>query len=380
MSTIRVLSLDGGGMRGYISAVFLQLFVQQWGINPNEIWKYFDIIAGSSIGGIQALAYAFGLSPTDTQEFFLDDGPWIFTTSTTTPSVKPSTLSKANTILGGPYSNPTFYPSTTPNIGTMRLNSKLLTVFQDNILQAMKTNVLITSFEKNDADPDFEQYTNTPVYFSNLSDSVAPILSGQNLQAVDVAMATSAAPLYFPAWNIGADSYIDGGVTQNNPSSMALTIAKALKPVANRFCVLSIGTGLGEVGFPPESNLKAELKAFRANPELFAVQYHLSEQELQRLKTLDSIGALEGVYLIMYLLGAMTAGPQETIAKELEIEADYTLDNLYQYRMQYYLDPNQDTELDTSTPDILKYYQESATEYFNNDIENITNFIARLDA
>ena len=98
-NTLRVLSLDGGGMRGYISCVFMELFVQQWGINPNEIWKYFDVIVGSSIGGIQAMAYSIGLSPTDISGFFTNDGQWIFTTSSSIPSSQPSTLTKINTIL-----------------------------------------------------------------------------------------------------------------------------------------------------------------------------------------------------------------------------------------------------------------------------------------
>ena len=250
-NTLRVLSLDGGGMRGYISSNFMELFVQQWGINPNQIWKHFDVITGSSIGGIQALAYSIGLAPSDINNFFTVDGPWIFTTSTLTPSSTPSTLSKINTIVGGPLSNPTFYPSTTTAIGTMRLNSKLTSVFGTNTLQNALTNVAITSFEKNDVNPDFSQTTNTPIYFSN--SNIVPILSGQNSSMVNVAMSTSAAPLYFQPWVIGTDSNIDGGVTQNNPASFGLALGKALKPSANRFCVLSIGTGLGDVGFPAPS-------------------------------------------------------------------------------------------------------------------------------
>ena len=48
--------------------------------------------------------------------------------------------------------------------------------------------------------------------------------------------------------------------------------------------------------------------------------------------------------------------------------------------MQYYLDPAKDTELDNSTTSILAYYEESATNYFNNDIANISSFISRLIA
>lgn len=381
-NTVRILSIDGGGMRGYISTNFMELFVQQWGINPNQIWKYFDVITGSSIGGIQALAYSIGLAPSEINSFFTVDGPWIFTTSASTPSSTPSTLSKINTIVGGPLSNPTFYPSTTAGIGTMRLNTKLTSVFGTNTLQNALTNVAITSFEKNDVNPDFSQNTNTPIYFSN--SNIVPILSGQNNLMVDVAMSTSAAPLYFPSWVIGTDSYIDGGVTQNNPASFGLAIGKALKPTANRFCVLSIGTGLGDVGFPATTTLnkaKKELLELNNNPKVYGEKWNLSSKQVSSLQsTMNNLGILEGANLIMYLIGAMTTGPQEIVAQELNIEAKYTLDNLFNYRMQYYLDPVLDTELDNSTPDILAYYKTSVTQYFNNDIANITNFIAHLSA
>jgi len=379
-NTLRILSIDGGGVRGLIPNTFMELFVQQWGINPNEIWKYFDVITGSSIGAIVGLAYAFGLSPADITPFFTTDSPWIFTVDSANPSIKPSILSKVNTIINGPFANPTFYPSNTAGIGTMRLNSKLALVFGTNTLQNMKTNVIVTGFEKNDNNPDFSQYTNTPVYFSNISSNIVPILLGQNSSAVDVLMSTSAAPLYFPPWIIGSNSYIDGGITQNNPSSFALAVAQAIKPTANRYCILSLGTGLGDVGFPPSGSFKKELLEFRISPKLYAEKWKITHKEMESLKNIDNLGILEGAYLLMYLLGARGAGPQEIVAKELEIQAKYTLNNLYYYRMQYYLDPTLNTELDNSTTDILLYYKNSATSYYNNDIDNITTFIGHLTA
>jgi predicted acylesterase/phospholipase RssA len=387
-NTIRILSLDGGGVRGLISATFMELFVQKWGIDPKTLWQYFDVITGSSIGGISALGYAFGLSPSDLKAFFLNEAPWIFTTSTSTPSVQPSTLTKINTMIGG---NSSFYPSTTPGIGVQRLYSKLLSVFGSKTLQDMKTAVLITSFEKSDVEPDFEKYTNTPVYFSN--SKIIPILSGQNLDAVDACMATSAAPLYFPAWDIlqpgdheeYPDLYIDGGVVQNNPASYALAIGKALKPTANRYCVLSIGTGLGDVGFAPDTvsfkkEHKKQLALFRASPLLFAAQYNVPPGELERYKQLDALGIFDGAYLLMDLIDIMTTAPQECVSNELSTLANFTLDNLYYYRMQGYLDTSLNTDLDNSSPDILAYYQDFAIQSFNDDSEAISTFLGHLTA
>jgi hypothetical protein len=124
-----------------------------------------------------------------------------------------------------------------------------------------------------------------------------------------------------------------------------------------------------------------EATELRNNPKAFAEKWQLSSREVKSLQQVSSnLKLLEGAYLIMYLIGAMGGGAQEIVAKELEIESKYTLDNLYYYRMQYYLDPAKDTELDNSTTSILAYYEESATNYFNNDIANISSFISRLDA
>ena len=382
-NTLRILSLDGGGMRGYVSANFLKSFVDLWGVNPNELWKYFDVITGSSIGGIMALAFSLGKSPEELLTFFTEDGPWIFTTSSSTPSVMPSTLSKVNTIVGGPLSTPTFYPSTTDGIGTKRLKSKLDSVFGSNVMTDLNTTTVITSFEKNNVDPDYGQDTNTPIYFSN--SQVVPSLIGQNFNIVDVAMATSAAPLYFPSWQIGEDKYIDGGVVQNNPAGLALSIAKAKKPTAKRYCVLSLGTGLGDVGFPPEnlvrSRVQQEIQELKQDRKAFADKWQLSSKELEEIEDLsNNLRALEGAYLIMYLLGVTTTGPQEVEAKELFIESNYTLEQMYYYRMQYYFEPSKNTEFDNSTPDILQYYKDATADYFSNDIDNITTFLGHLTA
>lgn len=386
-NTVRILELDGGGARGIITSTFLDLFVTKWGINPNEIWKYFDVICGTSIGGIQAVAYANGLAPSDMTQLFLTDAPWIFTTSTSTPSVEPSVLSKVVTMVG----SGTFYPGDTEGIGSMRLQSKLEEILGNKTLQDMKTNVLIPSFEKNDVEADFASTTNTPVYFSNISPNILPILHGQNFSAVDVCMATSAAPIYLPAWSIGEDNYIDGGITHNNTSSFGLAIAKALKPTANRACVLSLGTGLGDVGFPPSppsALFNTELSLLRANSETYASAYNVPPDHMDAIKKLDSaaisnstsLTLLEGAYLMMYVFGAAMAGPQEVVHQELNIRSRYTLENTKYYRFQGYLDPAYDTDLDTTDPATMQYYQDFATTAFNNDLSRITTFIGHLTA
>ena len=76
--TIKVLSLDGGGVRGIITSRLLELFCDLAGIPGNKIYQYFDIIAGTSIGGIQALGYAKGLTPTYVKQLLIDNASTIF--------------------------------------------------------------------------------------------------------------------------------------------------------------------------------------------------------------------------------------------------------------------------------------------------------------
>ena len=76
--TIKVLALDGGGVRGIITSRLLELFCNLAGIPGNQIYQYFDIIAGTSIGGIQALGYAKGLTPTYVKQLLIDNASTIF--------------------------------------------------------------------------------------------------------------------------------------------------------------------------------------------------------------------------------------------------------------------------------------------------------------
>lgn len=323
-NTIRILSMDGGGMKGIFEAKFLEQFVQLWGIQPNEIWKYFDVICGTSVGGIQALGYANGLSPTDMISFFIDDGPWIFSTSAVVPGVRATTLDKlATMILGG-----SFYPNT-------NFITKLNETFGTQTMSDMKTNTLITSF--NDS-------TKTPVLFSNI---VFPGSSGSTELVKNVALATSSAPLYFPKANWGTSNFVDGGCVKNNPAMLGYALGQVDKPVANRVCILSIGAGLGEIGFhdnptppPDESNMA----------------------------------------YIFSLIGIGITGGQEMDAKELNLVDLYSLNNVYTYRVQTVLDPDEDTEIDNTTTEFTNYMQTAAVDYFQDNIMAISNFLGHLTA
>ena len=346
INTARVLSLPGGGTRGFLQNHCMKLFCQQSGIPEDEIWKYFNCISGTSVGGLGALAYAFGLTPDTIYDFYMEQSPWLFTIRTagdiasgsinaSVPSNRPNSAQKV-IILG---QNDQFYNAVDPvnsNYGGARLRTALDTIFGDATLQDLKTNVII---------PAYQSDTNSYILFSNLD---VPGLTGKNELIKNVALATSAAHFYLPPHVFGGHTYLDGGVFQNNPSRLGLSLAKQIKPIAKRFCVLTIGCGVKpELGleendpgtpFPYENTVKTIIGAF------------------------DS--ALEG--------------NSEAVHSGLLIESQYSLSGVYYYMTRPVLDPEQNTELDNTDPDYYEYLTNTAENWFATDEPNISNFTGHL--
>lgn len=326
-NTLRILSIDGGGMRGTFSVQWMQEFVNLWGIDPNEVWKYFDVITGTSAGGLQAIGYAGGLSPADLTNFLTTEGPWIFSTSSFFPGVRATILDKFFTMVFGG----SFYPNT-------NFISALNTLFSTLTMQHLNTNTLITSYDYN---------TNTPVMFSNMT---FPNSTGSDELLQNIGLSTASAPLYFPpaSWG-GGHGFLDGACIKNNPAMLGYMLGNIVKPNANRTCILSIGSGLGDIGFgsapvepppPDESNMS----------------------------------------FVFSLLGILITGTQETDAALLENLDQYSLQNIYTYRANAQLDPEIDTELDNTDSAFITYLQDLATSTFNADTVNISNFLAHLTA
>lgn len=357
--TLRILELDGGGERGYLSLKFLQLFVQSWGINPSELWKNFDVICGTSIGGIMALALASGQNPNDLDPFFTEDGPLLFSTNGI-PSHSATTVDKLLAFAPvGPTSGVPFYSTqgTSATYGSNLLITKLDNMFGSNTMQSLLTKVVIPTY-KVDLRDDGTLSNGIYTLCSNVN---TPGFVAQNELISNVALSTSAAPFYLPSLSVTSTNpldttylngrYIDGGVYQNNPATFGRNIAQIVKPTANRFCILSLGTGLGEMGFD--------------DPTVSGI----------RLANSDPLVSVTNLFS---LFNVASTGGQESVAQSLFFESEYTLSRLYYYRFQPVLDPTLDTELDNTTPEILAYYAATAQEWYDNDQTDINTFLAHL--
>lgn len=351
INTLRVLELDGGGARGYLSLKFLQRFVELWGIDEADLYKNFDVICGTSVGGIMACSLAYGTTLSELEPFFTVTAKDVFRLDL---GGRPSSAYKAILLAA----DIPFYQSSDPSIsGSQNYGHGLLYKtmddnFSTDTMQSLKANVVV---------PVYEQDTGRFKLFSNLN---YPELDGQNELIRNVALATGAAPAYLPALKIDEGTplehtYLDGGIYQNNPAGFGVAFGKSIKPHTKRTCVLSIGTGLGRMGFDENGEPPP--------PEL--------------LKQLDNApNAFNTLSTIFSLFNIASAGAQESISKSLTITTDYTMNQMYHYRFQPVLDVAQNTELDNTDDAIQSYYELEANNWYDDDIDNISTFIGHLTA
>ena len=211
-----ILSIDGGGTRGVMAAKILERIK----IKHPYVMERTDLLAGTSTGGIICLGLAYGLEPKDMVRLYVDKAKDIFWDSTW------NNIKTIGSLIGSDYDGG-------------RLRSVLQDTFGDVKLCDLKKHVLIPTF-KLDGETSTNHRCWKPKFFHNLND-------GPDIDeyVVDVAMRTSSAPIYFPAYG----SFIDGGVVCNNPTIAAL--AQALDKHTGKgseklpdITVLSLGTGI----------------------------------------------------------------------------------------------------------------------------------------
>jgi len=213
MGQFRILSLDGGGVRGVVLSTVLEELVECY---PNLLEEV-DLVTGTSIGGIIALALASKKkSPAGCTEMLMKNAQKIFPQQFTTSYKYPGTW------WGPKYSND-------------GLQSLLQEVFGDIQLKDIPKNVLIPALHIRNTGKGISQ----TAVFHNLESQTGDASTAKRELARNVAMCTSAAPTFFAEFN----GYVDGGVWANNPSLVAISHALLARVPFDDIIVLSIGTG-----------------------------------------------------------------------------------------------------------------------------------------
>ena len=228
---IKILSIDGGGIRGVLPATFLssleERLQESTGNKDYHLADYFDLIAGTSTGGLLTCMY---LTPDDNNalvpkytarqalEFYFGYGDSAFT---------------ANTEGGFHKYSP------------VGLEAGLNKFFGNLKLSQLIKPCCITAYDMLHCEP--------YLFFSHRATSDPRA----NFFVKDVARATSALPGIFPPATISSLSdrkrtFIDGSIFAYNPALQAYIRAKSIFPNAKHFALLSLGTGLPATAYTPQ--------------------------------------------------------------------------------------------------------------------------------
>jgi patatin-like phospholipase/acyl hydrolase len=207
---VRVLSIDGGGIRGIIPALVLVELEKRAGKRAFEL---FDLIAGTSTGGILACALCAPdpLPASQLVGLYKDRGPDIFDRSLF------QRIKSAEGLLDEKYDS-------------AGLDKALHDFLSDKRLSEAKPDLIVPSYDTNSP---------APYFFKT---SKARDSKDDDFPLSTVARGTSAAPTYFEALQSGDMSLVDGGVFAVNPGMCALAEVLRFKPGAD-VVVLSLGTG-----------------------------------------------------------------------------------------------------------------------------------------
>jgi len=204
----QILSLDGGGIKGLFSAAALAAIEEDLSTN---IVDHFDLITGTSTGGIIATGLAIGMRPREIVEFYLSKGPSIFHSRCWT---------KWSNWLWSKYSQEP-------------LKAALENCFKDKRVADCKKRLVIPSYNLGEDDV---YLFRTPHAERLKRDWKVPLWK--------VALATSAAPTFFPSSrHVDKLRLIDGGVWANNPAMVGVIEAYGTLGVPlDAIRVFSIGT------------------------------------------------------------------------------------------------------------------------------------------
>ena len=229
MAKYRILSMDGGGIRGILTARLLERIAAE---RPGFLSQT-DLFAGTSTGSILAICLArgaavptSGLTPAGLVALYRQHGKDIF---------RHDILRNISTLWG--------------LAGARFSTGGRLSVFHEvvgdiTLADLLPKHVLVATFQLDGENPLVSPIRHrSPNWKAKFFHNYEGIDSDGTQKALDVMMRSSAAPTYFPIY----EGFVDGGVVANNPSVCALTQAINVQTGGRRniddVALLSIGTG-----------------------------------------------------------------------------------------------------------------------------------------
>lgn len=261
---LRVLSIDGGGMRGLYSATYLSALAaeaaKRRGVKELDVGKAFDLIVGTSTGGIIACALAAGISLKRVAAVYRQRGKAVF------PVKMPDRFGL--NLFCQIFSRPRH----------LAAGAKALTQSLEEVFGNMTVRDVYDSRRIALAIPAVEMGRHRARVFKT------PHLNGHrddDFRLVDVCLATSAAPLYRSLARVpnpipaGGHCYTfaDGGLWANNPVLVAMIDAFRMTKSGARIDVFSLGTcspPVGDINIP-DSEINWGLREWKFGAEAAAL-------------------------------------------------------------------------------------------------------------
>lgn len=239
----QILALTGGGYRGLYSARVLEAFEEAAG---RPIARCFDLVAGTSIGGILALAIAFEVPMTKVVASFKQYGAQVFP--------KKSFWAGLISSKYDPDPLKQLIASILPDGATLA-DAQHSVVIPALNLTLGKIQVLKTRHK-------------------------AAWTRDHKYSVVDVALATSAAPVFFPIAELDQQHYSDGGLFANAPDLVALHEANKFFGIEDAdIRMLSVGTLTSPYALPVTTKRRKGVESWMRPPTFPLVQTVLSAQQ-----------------------------------------------------------------------------------------------------
>lgn len=329
----KILSIDGGGIRGVFPAMFLSKLearLKESGYEKTQIYQHFDLICGTSTGGIIAIALALGIPAHEIYKLYLDNASAIF--------------GKKKNFFFGQIKYAAHNRDALENL----IKEKFSEAFNGNEPRLLdcKTAVCI---------PIYDLLLGKP---SVLKSKYHPKFSRDyHIPAYKAALATSAAPTFFDPYSTSYtdlngietsfSNKVDGGVMANNPALLGIIEAQVAfyQPLSN-LRVLSLGTGHQKF-----TDGKQRKK--------WGLWYWMRQDKKTRLIDLFMQGQSQQVQNLISLI-------QNGIDGEKRDNPNF----IYQ-RIETELDDTLKVELDEVDIDKLNKLSEKATSEFQNHATNI---------
>lgn len=218
---MRILSIDGGGVRGIVPAAILAYWERE---QKGRVADRFDFFAGTSTGAIVAASLAAGLSAETVFDLFVTETEGIF---------------KRGDV--GFWQRALSYKGwALPAYSSDRLRTVLESHLADMTLGECPRPLVVTSLDVVNGIPKIFRSGHHPQCGSD-----------RDVRLVDAVLASSAAPVFFPSVRAGASTYVDGAMWANNPSLVALLESQAIASGEPNLVSISCGHPIwsGRLGF-----------------------------------------------------------------------------------------------------------------------------------